>query len=131
MHCRTRSWPWRNRAWTGPTTTRAECCVPAACSVAPSGRLPSAHRSAPIARVERGIACGAAGQVLGALSVLRAEAHQWRGENADSERWGLQALRELPRGSVAWYTAVRGVGRAFSALGRREQLVGLINELVA
>lgn len=58
-----------------------------------------------IARVERGLACGAAAEARGELLRLRAEAHDWRGEYDAAERWAMEAMQSLPVGSATWYAA--------------------------
>src|SRR5262249_26339800 len=42
--------------------------------------------------VDRAIACGASGEALGQLRVRQAEAQRWRGEFAEAERRGLEAI---------------------------------------
>jgi serine/threonine protein kinase/tetratricopeptide (TPR) repeat protein len=60
-----------------------------------------------LARAERGIACGAAGPELGLLRSLQAEAHNWRGENAEAFTLASQAMDLLPKGEATWYAAAR------------------------
>ncbi len=67
------------------------------------------------ARAERGVACGAKGEQLGALSLAAAEAHKWCGEFAKAARDGFAAMALLPPGSAAWFAAaneaVEGSGK--------------------
>lgn len=79
--------------------------------------LEAALRSA-----ERGVACGATGEVLGRLRLRQAEAHRWRGEISDAERAATEALDLLPRGSRRWFLAV---GEAVEASGRLGNAQGL------
>jgi tetratricopeptide (TPR) repeat protein len=77
---------------------------------------------ATIARAERGARClpraeAPDREVLGQLRVLQAGAHQWRGENAEAERCGLEAMDLLPLGSAPWCRAAGEVTRASSRLG--------------
>ena len=60
--------------------------------------LPSA-----IARANRAIGCGAAGESLGALRLICAEAHAWRGERAAASICAEDACRLLPRGAPVWF----------------------------
>jgi len=59
-----------------------------------------------IARAESGIACGAAGEDLGLLRLVEAEASVWRGELAVGEARGVEATGLLPVGCTAWFRAV-------------------------
>jgi tetratricopeptide (TPR) repeat protein len=69
-----------------------------------------------IARAERGIACGAQGQVLGALRTLQVEGYFWRGEPEEVDRCGADALANLAPGSAPYH---RAVARLIIASGRR------------
>jgi tetratricopeptide (TPR) repeat protein len=75
--------------------------------------------SALIARAERGIACGADGEMLGALYTLQAEAYFWRGEAEQVDRCGSLALSALPRGSTLYN---RALARLVISSGRRGRL---------
>ena len=68
-------------------------------------------------RVDRALACGAAGEALGALSLTRAVAHNWRGEHAEADRWATAALEALPRETRPWYAAVESAAWAAGARG--------------
>jgi len=48
----------------------------------------------------------------GALSVLSAEAHRWRGEFPDAAECAHDGLRRLPPGSTLWFAAVEEAGEA-------------------
>lgn len=58
-----------------------------------------------ISLAERGKACGAADDDLGALLAIQAEAHRWRGQNVDAVQCSRQALQVLVRGTDTWCTA--------------------------
>jgi tetratricopeptide (TPR) repeat protein len=58
-------------------------------------------------RVERGVACGAFGEDLGALRLVEAEARAWRGDLALSEQRSIQAIGLLTPGSAPWFRAIR------------------------
>src|SRR5262249_20706911 len=59
---------------------------------------------AALKRAQRGVDCGASVE-LGALRLIEAEAHAWRGEHADAAASGGQAMAWLERGTPAWFTA--------------------------
>ncbi|MBI4510768.1 MAG: protein kinase [Deltaproteobacteria bacterium] len=83
-----------------------------------------------ITRAQRGIQCGAEGELLGALMLLQAEAHKWRGETEDAERSSLEAVSWLGRGSARWCSAVGELATASSRLGNRHRLALLGDLLV-
>ena len=85
--------------------------------------------AAAIERAARAEAIGASGEVLGDLSLIRAEAHGWRGDNADAERWALHAMTALPEGRARWYVAVREAAKAAGKLGHNERLAALFDAL--
>jgi tRNA A-37 threonylcarbamoyl transferase component Bud32/tetratricopeptide (TPR) repeat protein len=58
-----------------------------------------------IARAERAVACGAHGETLGALRLLQAEAHKWRGTINEGGGLARDAMDLLPKGSRRWCTA--------------------------
>jgi tetratricopeptide (TPR) repeat protein len=75
-----------------------------------------------LARAERGVACGATGAMLSTLLRLQAEAHRWRGDNADTVRCSAEAARALTAGTAEWYLCVRESSIACGRLGDREAL---------
>ncbi|WP_437738763.1 protein kinase domain-containing protein [Sorangium sp. So ce1335] len=56
------------------------------------------------------------GETLGALRLVQAEAHRWRGEFEQAQRCAAQAARRLPRGTPLW---LRAADELMSASGRR------------
>jgi tetratricopeptide (TPR) repeat protein len=60
-----------------------------------------------VARVDRGIACGASGALLSELCLIRAEAHRWQASFAEGMSWAARAQGELPKGSPGWFAALR------------------------
>ncbi|MEO6774464.1 MAG: protein kinase [Kofleriaceae bacterium] len=72
-----------------------------------------------LARCERAAACGAAAE---SLALVRAEAHRWLGELAESARHALSALAVLPRGSTAWFAAANEAAESSGKLGDRASL---------
>ncbi|WP_437283711.1 protein kinase [Sorangium sp. So ce375] len=70
-----------------------------------------------IARAERGLACAPEPAVVGALRLVQAEAHVWRGDLTLAEQRGTEAARHLAPGSAPWFAAVVQVVAAASKLG--------------
>jgi tetratricopeptide (TPR) repeat protein len=77
--------------------------------------------AAALARATRGMSLSE--EVHGELWLVQAEAHKWRGENADAARCAELALGQLPTGSAAWYTAAGEVAAACGKLGQRDRLL--------
>ena len=106
------------RRWCSPSTSSAAASPARAVALVP--RAPPSRRSRAtisrrrIARAERGVACGATGEVLGALRLLQAEAQLWRGDNAEGVRLGLEAMRCVAAGQRRW---CRAAGQAAAAAG--------------
>ncbi len=73
-------------------------------------------------RAERGVACGATGETLGLLRRSQAEAHKWCGEFVEAERYALEAMGLLLRGSAAWFAAAGEAAEASGKLGDLAQL---------
>ncbi|XXY50810.1 protein kinase [Sorangium sp. So ce269] len=73
--------------------------------------------AAAVERAERGIACGPTAHTFGALRLVEAEAHVWRGELALAEQRGIEAVDRLPAGSAAWFSAIKQVAVAAGKLG--------------
>jgi tetratricopeptide (TPR) repeat protein len=91
---------------------------------------------AALAWVERAMACLSACAErdlarTGELQVLAARAHRWRGENAEAERAGLEAMSRLPRGDARWCEAVMVVVGASGALGDVDRQGEIARELLA
>jgi tetratricopeptide (TPR) repeat protein len=74
---------------------------------------------------------GPEGEVIGALRLIQSEAHKWRGENADAERRGLEAMRLLPRAGALWYRAAGEVAVTSGRLSHIQELCALLSELEA
>ncbi|WP_437581969.1 protein kinase domain-containing protein [Sorangium sp. So ce887] len=59
-----------------------------------------------LARADRGIGCGAAGDTAGRLRRVQAEAHVWRGDAALAVERGTEAIERLERGTTAWFLII-------------------------
>jgi predicted ATPase len=84
--------------------------------------------AAAIARAERGAAY-ASGEVLGALRLLQAEAHKWRGSAAEAEQAAVEAMSRFALGSPLWYVAAAETGSMRLRLGRHAELAELAREV--
>jgi serine/threonine protein kinase/tetratricopeptide (TPR) repeat protein len=80
-------------------------------------------------RADAGIACGAEGEVLGRLSLRKAEAHRWRGENVAAKGCAVQALELLPRGGRRWFLAAGEAVEAAARLGDEAGLHRSVDDL--
>jgi eukaryotic-like serine/threonine-protein kinase len=85
--------------------------------------------AAALKRAERGIVCGAAGEVRGALASIQAEAHKWQGNNVESEARFAEALALFPRGSDGWLKALADLATVRAKMGQHEPLLALATEL--
>jgi tetratricopeptide (TPR) repeat protein len=78
--------------------------------------------SAAIERAERGMAFGPAKETAGALRLVQAEAHLWRGELAHAEARGAEASELLPVGSARWFLTLTHVISACGKLGAADRI---------
>jgi hypothetical protein len=85
--------------------------------------------AAVMARAERGVRCGAAGEEKGALRLLEAEAQRWEGRYREAEQAGTEALELLRRASAPWYAAAGEVITACSLRASREGLLTVAGEI--
>ncbi len=85
--------------------------------------------AAAIARAERGVACGARDEALGALRALQAEAQWWAGANAEAVRLGSEAMQLLPPGSAPWNAVAGEVAEAANRVGMRGKLLEVVDAL--
>jgi tetratricopeptide (TPR) repeat protein len=84
-----------------------------------------------LAHVTRAVALGAAGEELGALRLIEAEARSWRAEHAEAYPPAAAALALLPRGSDHWANAVHHAAWALRVMGKNDELAALAAELDA
>ncbi|HEV8323457.1 MAG TPA: protein kinase, partial [Myxococcota bacterium] len=78
-----------------------------------------------VGHAERAVVCGAAGESLGALRALQADAQMWRGDNAACEQAAHEALTLLPPGAAAWFRVAMRLGTVMTRLGRGADLEAL------
>ena len=79
---------------------------------------------------ERGVACGASGEVLGRLRLAQATAHRWRGDHRDALDRAEEALSLLERGAELWGRAAGEVTRAAGTLGDIDRTSAVADELL-
>jgi tetratricopeptide (TPR) repeat protein len=83
-----------------------------------------------IARAERAIACGAAGETLGRLRLLQARVHRWRGDDPETaKKLAREALEVLPEGGDAWFETVGELAVVFIRAGAVDELVAVAERL--
>ena len=78
----------------------------------------------------RGLACTQDRATIGALRLVEASVHDWRGENLEAARLGREAMTLLPHGP-AWHLAATCVAVVCRRMGARDDLVAVANELAA
>jgi hypothetical protein len=93
--------------------------------------LEGSDTSAVLERVRLAASSGAEGEELGRLSLLRAEAHKWRGENNEAEEYATDAMQRLRAGTAEWFRAAAEAAAAAGKLRHREQLVTIEGALLA
>jgi eukaryotic-like serine/threonine-protein kinase len=84
---------------------------------------------ASIGYAKRGVACGALGEVKGALLLVQAEANRYMGRNVEADACSIEAMRLLSRGSSKWFHAVGELGFASGKIGKYDRLIPLSQEL--
>jgi serine/threonine protein kinase len=113
-----------------PEPELAEDAVIAAGEAAQSALQRNALDEA-IEHVERGIAAGATGELLGRLQLAGAIAGYWLGAYDEAGMLASSAMVSLAPGSTGWCAALGHHVLAVSRLGRFERLAGLKRELEA
>jgi tetratricopeptide (TPR) repeat protein len=84
---------------------------------------------ATIERAEKGIACGAEGDRLGALLLAEAQAHGWQGNYGEVADIAVRALAALPPGSTRWHEAAAEIIWSRVRLGRVTNLEPIVDEI--
>ncbi|WP_437827053.1 protein kinase domain-containing protein [Sorangium sp. So ce1153] len=87
--------------------------------------------AAAIERAERAVACGAAGEALGEVETVQAEAYRFRGESAAAELHATMAMLALPEGSASWCRAAGAALWASHLVGRGDAVIALARTLCA
>ncbi|MFT3769708.1 MAG: protein kinase [Minicystis sp.] len=82
-----------------------------------------------IERAERGVAAGAHGEQLGALRLIQAEAHRFRGELAQAEARAGEAMALLPAQSPAFLRAAAELAAAAGLLGHVDRVEAVARAL--
>jgi tetratricopeptide (TPR) repeat protein len=82
-------------------------------------------------RVALAVGSGAVGEELGRLSLLRAEAHKWRGENPEAEAHAADAVQRLRAGTREWFRAVAETAAAAGKQRHQDRLLELSQALLA
>jgi tRNA A-37 threonylcarbamoyl transferase component Bud32/tetratricopeptide (TPR) repeat protein len=85
---------------------------------------------AALRRCTRAIALGAEGVALAALHEIAAEAHKWRGANADALASAREAMAAAARGGAAWCAALGEMAAASGKLGDRAALAKAAHALL-
>ena len=80
---------------------------------------------AALSRARRALGCNPAEGERGALLLLCAEAHGWRGEHAEAAQAALSAMEQLALGSQPWFAAAGQAAEALGKLGDRQRLIEL------
>ncbi len=79
---------------------------------------------AALERAAAGVASGAEWEDLGALRLVEAEAHVWRGDLEAAETCGTEAVGLLPPASAPWFRAIGHVVSAAAKLGGFDRVEG-------
>jgi eukaryotic-like serine/threonine-protein kinase len=82
-----------------------------------------------LGRARRGCACGAEGELRGALLLVQAEANKCVGRSVEADACAAEAVRLLPRGSYRWFGAVARMADASGRIGNYDRLLPLSQEL--
>ncbi len=83
-----------------------------------------------VRQVERAVACGASGEVLGNLRLMQAEANRWNGEYETVRRCAAEAMQLLPHATPRWWRAAREAADACGRLGDSAQLDAIVGEFL-
>jgi tetratricopeptide (TPR) repeat protein len=86
---------------------------------------------AALARARTGLGFAPSDATLGALLLVVASVHDWRGENALAFEHGREAMRHLTKDSPAWHRAACSAGVASRRMGDREGLRAVGQELIS
>ncbi len=110
----------------GENTRAAAAYLEAAEQSLESSDLPGA-----IANGERGVKLGAAGELLGALRVVQAQAHHWRGETEAMQSRAAEAVTLLSPQDPRWADAMTLLAVGKQRLGSTSDLASVAEKLQA
>jgi tetratricopeptide (TPR) repeat protein len=88
--------------------------------------LKASDLEAALTRVEAGVQCGAAGQELGALRLVEAEACAWLGSFDVAEEHGAEAMALFPVGAGPWFRALTHVAMGAGKRGDFDGVQALV-----
>ena len=86
---------------------------------------------AALARVRRALDCRPEGETLGALLLLGADAHSWKGEHTEAARCATEAMPHLPEAGSKWFLAAGIAAESWGKLGERKPLAALAGALLS
>ena len=110
----------------GETTKAAAAWLEAA-----EQSLESSDLAGAITNAERGVKLGAAGELLGALRVVQAQAHHWRGETEAMQTHAAEAVSLLPPRDPRWADAMTLLAVGKQRLGSTSDLASVAERLQA
>jgi tetratricopeptide (TPR) repeat protein len=93
--------------------------------------LESSDLAGAITNAERGVKLGAAGELLGALRVVQAQAHHWRGETEAMQGHAAEAVSLLPPNDPRWADAMTLLAVGKQRLGSTSDLASVAEKLQA
>lgn len=85
--------------------------------------------AAAIDRAERGVTAGASGELLGALRLIQAEAHRFRGELVQAEARAAEALARIAQESLPFFRAAGELAAAAGLLGHVDRVEAVARTL--
>ncbi len=85
---------------------------------------------AAVACAEEGLAAGARGQEAIRLRLVQAEAHKWRGDNAQAFRCAQAAFARAEEGTPEWFRAAAESAVAAGKIGKKESSIAIAKELL-
>lgn len=85
---------------------------------------------AAVACAEEGLSAGARGQEAIRLRLVQAEAHKWRGDNAQAFRAAQAAFARAEEGTAEWFRAAAESAVAAGKTGKKESSIAIAKELL-
>jgi tetratricopeptide (TPR) repeat protein len=87
--------------------------------------------AAAVARVQRGVTCGAGGELYGMLRLVEGEARGWMGDLAGALPPAAEAPAHLPEGTASWFRAAGELVYASAPLGKHADVLAWADRLEA